>query len=318
VPPCVGAFIVPSEMKGKYGRFNKVKTRSPHAEGRAGGHSNACAMLLVMLATVLIPWGIYTTMHPRFSTDGGLHLNFGDINSAAHNMSSAFGHTVEAARASLDASMMSHGISLTQKVRMPVQGPVVTNGFNPLWGTKHQGGDAIFALAANYKIRYYQRFVSTLRDAGYTGDIVLAVTPLNKMAPGVAEYLKSQNVVAYPFEVQCLKKDNCKVCVSIMSYSVDKSSTFTPPRTPLSHTRARTHTYLHTTSSTTTCSDTQTRARTAPSPTSATRCTSTGSTTTNPRATFSSWTSETPSFRRTPSRGSATPWRRASPSSSCR
>jgi hypothetical protein len=55
---------------------------------------------------------------------------------------------------------------------------------------KHSGGDAIFALACNYPKDYYQRFVGSLRKFGYDGDIVLAVSPEEKMAPNVGNYIK--------------------------------------------------------------------------------------------------------------------------------
>jgi len=46
-------------------------------------------------------------------------------------------------------------------------GDAVTNGSVPLYGVKHQGGDAVFALACNYPIKYYQRFVGSLRKVEY-------------------------------------------------------------------------------------------------------------------------------------------------------
>lgn len=143
-----------------------------------------------MFATVLIPWAVYMTIHPRFSKDGGLHLDFSPISgetvsSAMHNISDTFTHQLDSARASLDKHILDSGFSLHEKVRMPVLGPVVKDGMKPLWGFQHQGGDAIFALAANYRVRFYQRFVTTLRNTGFTGDIVLAVNPVARMAPGV-------------------------------------------------------------------------------------------------------------------------------------
>ena len=56
-----------------------------------------------------------------------------------------------------------------------------------------------------------QRFVGSLRKFGYDGDIVLAVSPPEKMKPGVADYAKKTKVVAYGFEVDCAGTDNCKL-----------------------------------------------------------------------------------------------------------
>lgn len=101
---------------------------------------------------------------------------------------------------------------------MPVLGPVPTDGVQPLYGVKHTGGDAIFALACNYPKEYYQRFVGSLRKFGFDGDIVLAVSPPEKMKPGVAEYVKKTNVVAYGFEVDCAGTDNCKLKDEFLGY----------------------------------------------------------------------------------------------------
>ena len=109
-------------------------------------------------------------------------------------------------------------VSTTGKSDLPVLGPVPTEGAQPLFGVKHQGGDAIFALACNYPKEYYARFVGSLRKFGYNGDIVLAVSPLEKMKPGVAEYVKKMNVVAYGFEVDCAGTDNCKLKDDFLGY----------------------------------------------------------------------------------------------------
>jgi len=97
-------------------------------------------------------------------------------------------------------------------------GGLVTNGSVPLYGVKHQGGDAVFALATNYAIMYYQRFVGTLRKTGYAGDIVLAVSPPSKMKPMVEDYIKKMNVVSYAFEVDCRGKDNCRFRDDFLGY----------------------------------------------------------------------------------------------------
>jgi hypothetical protein len=101
---------------------------------------------------------------------------------------------------------------------LPVLGPVPTSGAVPLWGVKHKGTDAIFALACNYPTIYYKRFVGSLRKFGYTEDVVLAVSPVEKMKPGVEAYLKETNVVAYGFDVDCQGTDNCKLRDEFLGY----------------------------------------------------------------------------------------------------
>ena len=100
----------------------------------------------------------------------------------------------------------------------PVLGEIPTAGAIPLYGVKHDGGDAIFALACNYPKDYYQRFVGSLRKFGYNGDIVLAVSPPEKMKPGVGDYMKETKVVAYGFEVDCEGTDNCKLKDEFLGY----------------------------------------------------------------------------------------------------
>lgn len=101
---------------------------------------------------------------------------------------------------------------------MPVLGPIPTSGATPLFGVKHKGTDAIFALACNYPTVYYKRFVGSLRKFGYTEDIVLAVSPVVKMKPGVEAYLKETNVVAYGFDVDCKGTDNCQLRDEFLGY----------------------------------------------------------------------------------------------------
>lgn len=102
--------------------------------------------------------------------------------------------------------------------KAPVWGPPVTNGVQPLFDMRHQGGDAVFALASNYGKKYYQRFVGSLRKNGFNGDIVLAVSPIEKMKPGVLEYLKLTKVIAYSFSVDCIGVDNCKLLDDFLGY----------------------------------------------------------------------------------------------------
>lgn len=116
----------------------------------------------------------------------------------------------------LDSTSPARAIMVTTD--QPVLGAIPTAGFKPLYGVKHDGGDAIFALACNYPKEYYQRFAGSLRKFGYKGDIVLAVSPPEKMKNGVGEYLKEINVVAYGFEVDCEGTDNCKLKDEVLGY----------------------------------------------------------------------------------------------------
>lgn len=79
----------------------------------------------------------------------------------------------------------------------------------PLWGLKHKSsGDAVFGLAFGYGVQEYKRFVGSLRKTGYQDDIVLATSTDDKMKPGVANYLRNQRVLSYPFGFECRKKQS--------------------------------------------------------------------------------------------------------------
>lgn len=98
----------------------------------------------------------------------------------------------------------------------PVMGPRVVNGSKPLFGFQHKGTDAIMALACKYPVQFYKRFVGTLRKFGFTEDIVLAVSTVQTMKPGVEEYLKQKRVLSYAFDVECAGPDNCRFTESFL------------------------------------------------------------------------------------------------------
>ena len=60
--------------------------------------------------------------------------------------------------------------------------------------------------------------MGSLRKAGYIDDIVLAVSPPEKMRPGVEDYLREQHVISYAFEVDCEGKDNCRLRDDFLGY----------------------------------------------------------------------------------------------------
>jgi hypothetical protein len=100
----------------------------------------------------------------------------------------------------------------------PVLGRLPTHGAVPLFGKKHQGRDAVFALACNYRRLNFQYFVGSLRKVGHWGDIVLAVSPLEKLDEKMQAYLRATNVVAYAFDVDCKGEDNCKLKDDFLGY----------------------------------------------------------------------------------------------------
>lgn len=83
----------------------------------------------------------------------------------------------------------------------------------PIFGTHRNTEDAIFStcLSDYHDPQTYKAFVGSLRQHGFTGDIVLALLPESKSYEQVESYLSTRNVVGYPYPVVCEKRDsNCE------------------------------------------------------------------------------------------------------------
>jgi hypothetical protein len=59
----------------------------------------------------------------------------------------------------------------------------------PILGRHRKTVDAVFAYAEGYKLPYYMMFVETLKDTGFTGDVVLAIAEDRILQPNVKQYL---------------------------------------------------------------------------------------------------------------------------------
>jgi len=168
----------------------------------------------ISLVVVLIPWALYINFRPTIT----IPTPPVDTN---YQTTTAIHHLGKQELEKSGASTQVVDVKPLKKLefpKLPVQGPEPVNGVVPLFDIKHKGTDAIFALACNYPKIYYQRFVGSLRKAGYVEDIVLAVSPVPKMKRGVKEYLQETNVVAYGFDVDCQGTDNCKLKDDFLGY----------------------------------------------------------------------------------------------------
>ena len=195
---------------------HKPQLQSSKKSGMSAFKGVALCMIIVIL-----PWALYVNFHPR----GG-----SETVDPAHPATSLgqFPIVNQLKNSVLDTGNLVSAITTSQvEIRpanklefpdLPVLGPIPTSGAVPLWDVQHKGTDAIFALACNYPTIYYKRFVGSLRKFGYTEDIVLAVSPIIKMKPGVENYLKETNVVAYGFDVDCEGTDNCKLRDEFLGY----------------------------------------------------------------------------------------------------
>ena len=82
----------------------------------------------------------------------------------------------------------------------------------PTFGKHRDNVDAVFALAEGYDLKIYLLFIESLKATGFNGDLVLSVSALGSLKPGVEEYLRSNqisdneigvNVVAYTVTWTC-------------------------------------------------------------------------------------------------------------------
>jgi hypothetical protein len=86
---------------------------------------------------------------------------------------------------------------------------IVTN-LKPVSGTHRPDQDVVMAFAAEYALKSYVVFIESLRDTGFTGDVVLAVHELDLRQEDIREYLtQAPNVVIY-----APKQSKCSIQVS--------------------------------------------------------------------------------------------------------
>lgn len=173
-----------------------------------------------------VPWLLYLHYHPSLSTRLSSHIlpSQQEIVAIFNYSKVDFSHAQPVLPATFTTSVaavspsISHVFGQFNTTKLPVLGPVPTDGSKPLFGVQHAGGDAVFALACNYPRDFYKRFVGSLRKSQFNGDIVLAVSPPEKMKPGVQAYIKEMNVVAYAFDVDCAGIDNCRLKDDFLGY----------------------------------------------------------------------------------------------------
>lgn len=198
-----------------------------NANKRSSGGASTWKYIALGMTAILIPWALYVNFHPRFGGGGAPVVEQSTILHSATDLGQTSANSKTSSASNLNTATSSSSSAVVVQSRpakklefpqLPIQGPIPTNGASPLYGIKHKGTDAIFALACNYPKVYYQRFVGSVRKAGFNDDIVLAVSPEEKMKPGIKEYIKQTNIVAYGFDVDCQGPDNCKLKDDFLGY----------------------------------------------------------------------------------------------------
>ena len=61
----------------------------------------------------------------------------------------------------------------------------------PTFGVHRSHVDAVLAYAEGYTLAYYMMFIETLKDTGFTGDVVLAIADSSIIKPNVEDYLRT-------------------------------------------------------------------------------------------------------------------------------
>jgi len=85
----------------------------------------------------------------------------------------------------------------------------------PTFGKHRPDQNAVFAFAEGYELRIYITFIESLRKTSFNGDIVLSVSHLDKLKPGVEEYLrersKDSHVIVYTVDWECFNNSGTPV-----------------------------------------------------------------------------------------------------------
>lgn len=189
--------------------------RKPWEKKPAGW--SALQIFMLVMSAVILPWTLYVVFHSKLSI---FNNQISTVSKNLIEQDAVPAHVSTPSKPAVQA-VKSTGKPFASYAAIPIVpslGDAPDHGIQPLYGIKHQGGDAIFALACKYPKLFFQRFVGSLRKFGYDGDIVLAVSPPDQMKPGLGNYLKETKVVAYPFEVDCEGPDNCKLKDEFLGY----------------------------------------------------------------------------------------------------
>ena len=90
----------------------------------------------------------------------------------------------------------------------------------PTFGKHRPHVDAMFALAEGYDLKIYLLFIESIKQTGFTGDLVLSVSAISELKHGVEDYLRSQqreegeagiNIVGYTVTWTCYEGDGVTV-----------------------------------------------------------------------------------------------------------
>ena len=123
---------------------------------------------------------------------------------------------------SLHDTTKDEAIRITKAYPYPYEAisPMSKVLLRPTFGTHRSNKNAVFAFAEGYPLDVYVTFVESLKQTGYDGDVVFAVSSESEMKRDVADYLKfySANangtgirVISYALPWVCYKKNGQRI-----------------------------------------------------------------------------------------------------------
>mmetsp|Transcript_18079 Transcript_18079/g.25749 ORF Transcript_18079/g.25749 Transcript_18079/m.25749 type:complete len:444 (-) Transcript_18079:27-1358(-) len=117
-------------------------------------------------------------------------------------------------QAFLGGGLRFQGISNEEKKTFPSPLEKVFNGkviLKPAFGTHRPQADAIFSFAQGYPLQDFIKFIRTLEQTGYSGDVVFSVQQYDKLNQDIIEFLSQKferlNVIVYSISWQCFQRN---------------------------------------------------------------------------------------------------------------
>ena len=106
----------------------------------------------------------------------------------------------------------------------------------PLYGSHRPDQDAVFGFASALRFDCLLRFVGTLVDSGYTGDIVVGVNKAHELDNTTRSFLQyhaaHSNLIAYPAELVCKKVKTRTRCKAYKMFLNSKIQGYLPDPRP--------------------------------------------------------------------------------------
>ena len=101
-----------------------------------------------------------------------------------------------------------------EKTTFPSPLEKINNGkviLKPAFGTHRPQADAIFSFAQGYPLKDFIKFIRTLEQTGYSGDVVFSVQQYDKLNQDIIQFLSQKferlNIIVYSISWQCFQRN---------------------------------------------------------------------------------------------------------------